>query len=153
MTTPSLGRPVSILLVEDNPGDVRLTQEALKDSKMLNNLSVVADGVEAMAYLRQEREYAAAARPDLILLDLNLPKKDGREVLEEIKSDPALRCIPVVILTTSKAEQDILRAYDLHANCYVTKPVDLEQFITVVQSIEEFWLTIVTMVGLERTER
>ena len=119
---------------------------------MLNNLSVVADGVEAMAYLRREREYAAATRPDLILLDLNLPKKDGREVLEEIKSDSALRCIPVVILTTSTAEQDILRAYDLHANCYVTKPVDLEQFMTVVQSIEEFWLTIVTLVGLERTE-
>ena len=152
MSTPSFGRPVSILLVEDNPGDVRLTQEALKDSKMLNNLSVVADGVEAMAYLCREREYAAATRPDLILLDLNLPKKDGREVLEEIKSDSALRCIPVVILTTSTAEQDILRAYDLHANCYVTKPVDLEQFMTVVQSIEEFWLTIVTLVGLERTE-
>ena len=151
MSTASLGRPVSILLVEDNPGDVRLTQEALKESKVLNNLSVVADGVEAMAYLRREREYAAAILPDLILLDLNLPKKDGREVLEEIKSDPALRCIPVVILTTSTAEQDILRSYDLHANCYVTKPVDLEQFIKVVQTIEEFWLTIVTLPGAERT--
>ena len=153
MSTASFGHPVNILLVEDNPGDVRLTQEALKDSKMLNNLRVVEDGVEAMAYLRREREYADAARPDLILLDLNLPKKDGREVLGEIKGDPALRCIPVVILTTSTAEQDVLRAYDLHANCYVTKPVDLEQFINVVQSIEEFWLTIVTLVGSERTEQ
>ena len=153
MSTASHGRPVNILLVEDNPGDVRLTREALKESKLLNNLRVVEDRVEAMAYLRRERAYADAVRPDMILLDLNLPKKDGREVLEEIKGDPALRSIPVVVLTTSTAEQDVLKAYDLHANCYVTKPVDLEQFIILVQSIEEFWLTIVTLVGLEKTDR
>ena len=145
-----IGRPVDILLVEDNLGDVRLTQEALKEAKVLNNLWVVTDGVEAMAFLNREAEYVAAARPDVILLDLNLPKKDGREVLEEIKQDPSLRRIPVVILTTSSADQDILKAYDLHANCYITKPVDLEQFIKVVQSIEDFWLTIVQFPNYDR---
>jgi len=138
-------RPVEILLVEDNPGDVRLTREALREAKVRNNLSVAPDGVEALAYLRKEGQYADAVRPDLILLDLNLPRKDGREVLEEVKADPALRHIPVVVLTSSQAEQDILRAYDLHANCYVTKPVDLDQFITVVKSIEDFWFTIVKL--------
>jgi CheY-like chemotaxis protein len=138
-------RPVEILLVEDNPGDVRLAVEALKEGKVRNNLSVVEDGSEAMSFLRREGKYALAPRPDLILLDLNLPKKDGREVLAEIKADDSLRRIPVVVLTTSKAEQDILRTYDLHANCYITKPVDLEQFIAVVKSVEDFWLTIVKL--------
>ncbi len=146
MINPQLStRPVEILLVEDNPGDVRLTREALKEGKVRNNLNVVGDGVEALAYLRREGKYAGTVRPDLILLDLNLPKKDGREVLVEIKQDPSLRLIPVVILSSSPAEQDILRAYDLHANCYVTKPVDLDQFITVVKSIENFWFTIVKL--------
>jgi two-component system, chemotaxis family, response regulator Rcp1 len=139
------GRPIEILLVEDNPGDVRLTIEALKEAKVRNHLSVAKDGVEALAFLHREGSYAAAARPDLILLDLNLPRKDGREVLAEIKADASLRAIPVVILTTSQADQDILRSYELHANCYITKPVDLDQFITVVKSIEDFWLTIVTL--------
>jgi two-component system, chemotaxis family, response regulator Rcp1 len=139
------GRPIEILLVEDNPGDVRLTIEALKEAKVRNHLSVAKDGVEALAFLHREGSYAAAARPDLILLDLNLPRKDGREVLAEIKADTSLRAIPVVILTTSQADQDILRSYELHANCYITKPVDLDQFITVVKSIEDFWLTIVTL--------
>jgi two-component system, chemotaxis family, response regulator Rcp1 len=134
-----------ILLVEDNPGDVRLTMEALKDGKILNEVTVVEDGIEALAFLRRAGKYAEAARPDLILLDLNLPKKDGREVLEEIKQDGNLRKIPVVVLTTSAAERDILRAYNLHANCYITKPVDLEQFMRVVQLIEDFWLTIVKL--------
>ena len=131
-----------ILLVEDNPGDVRLTREALKEGKVLNHLNVVDDGVEALAFLRREDKYANAVRPDLILLDLNLPKKDGREVLAEIKADAGLKKIPVVILTTSAAEQDILKTYDLHANCYITKPVDLEQFIKIVRLIEDFWFTI-----------
>lgn len=139
------GRPVEILLVEDNPGDVRLTIEALRESKVRNSLTVARDGVEALAILRREGDFAAAHRPDLILLDLNLPRKDGREVLAEIKADPMLGSIPVVILTTSRAEQDVLRSYELKANCYITKPVDLEQFITVVKSIEDFWLTIVTL--------
>jgi CheY-like chemotaxis protein len=139
------GRPVEILLVEDNPGDVRLTIEALRESKVRNSLSVAKDGVEALAFLRREGTFASAVRPDLILLDLNLPRKDGRQVLSEIKSDPALRTIPVVILTTSRAEQDVLRSYELQANCYITKPVDLEQFMTVVKSIEDFWLAIVTL--------
>ncbi|GLI33619.1 response regulator [Desulforhabdus amnigena] len=138
-------KPVEILLVEDNPGDVRLTIEGLKEGKVKNNLYVVEDGVEALAFLRKEGKYADAVRPDLILLDLNLPKKDGREVLTEIKSDEDLRHIPVVVLTTSKAEQDILKAYSLHANCYITKPVDLDQFISVVESIEDFWFTIVKL--------
>jgi CheY-like chemotaxis protein len=134
-----------ILLVEDNPGDVELTREALLESKIHMDLSVVPDGVEALAFLRREGQYAKAPRPDLILLDLNLPKKDGRTVLGEIKQDRSLRNIPVVILTSSQAEQDIVRAYDLHANCYVTKPVDLDQFISIVQSIEQFWLTVVKL--------
>lgn len=139
------GRPVEILLVEDNPGDVRLTIEALRDAKVRNRLTVAKDGVEAMACLRQEGQWADAPRPDLILLDLNLPRKDGRQVLQEIKNDLELRSIPVVILTTSRAEEDIVRSYNLHANCYISKPVDLDQFITVVKSIEDFWLTIVTL--------
>jgi two-component system, chemotaxis family, response regulator Rcp1 len=138
-------RPVEILLVEDNPGDVRLTREALKEGKVRNNLYVAPDGVEALRFLRREDEHHNAVRPDLILLDLNLPRKDGRQVLEEIKQDANLRSIPVVILTSSQAEQDICRAYQLHANCYVTKPVDLDQFVTVVQSIETFWFTIVKL--------
>jgi CheY-like chemotaxis protein len=136
---------IEVLLVEDNPGDVRLTREALKEGKVRNHLSVAPDGVEALAFLRRQGKYADAPRPDVILLDLNLPKKDGREVLEEIKGDPALRNIPVVILTSSDAERDIVRAYSLHANCYITKPVDLDQFITVVKSIEDFWFTIVKL--------
>ncbi|HQN17514.1 MAG TPA: response regulator [Syntrophobacteraceae bacterium] len=146
------GSPVEILLVEDNPADVRLTVEGLKEGKVNNNLYVVEDGVEAMAFLRREGKYADAVSPDLILLDLNLPKKDGREVLSEIKSDEQLKRIPVVVLTTSKAEQDILRAYDLHANCYITKPVDLDQFIEVVGAIEDFWFTIVKLPRSELNE-
>ena len=145
MSPSALTKPVEILLVEDHRGDVRLTQEALKDSKVLNHMSVMVDGVEAMAFLRREGKYGNAARPDLILLDLNLPKKDGREVLAEIKADERLRSIPVVVLTTSSAEQDIVKTYDLHANCYIRKPVDLDQFIAVVRSIEEFWFAIVTL--------
>lgn len=137
--------PIEILLVEDNPGDVRLTREALHDSKLDIRLHHAPDGVEAMRFLRREGEHAEAAIPDLVLLDLNLPRKDGREVLEEIKADERLRQIPVVILTSSEAEQDIARAYELHANCYVTKPVDLDQFITIVKSIEQFWFTIVKL--------
>jgi CheY-like chemotaxis protein len=139
------GRPIEILLVEDNPGDVRLTIEALKEGKVRNNLAVAKDGVEALAFLRRQGSYTDASRPDLILLDLNLPRKDGREVLAEIKEDPSLRRIPVVVLTTSKAEEDIVRTYDLHANCYITKPVDLEQFISVVRSIDDFWLSVVRL--------
>jgi chemotaxis family two-component system response regulator Rcp1 len=138
-------QPIEVLLVEDNPGDVRLTREALRDGKVHNNLSVVPDGVEALAFLRRQGKYADAPRPDLILLDLNLPKKDGREVLQDIKGDPALQRIPVVVLTSSEAERDIAQAYALHANCYITKPVDLDQFITVVKSIEDFWFTIVKL--------
>ncbi|HYC36706.1 MAG TPA: response regulator [Usitatibacter sp.] len=139
------GEPVEILLVEDNPGDYRLTKEALKEGKVYNNLYWVKDGVEALDFLKRRGAHAQAPRPDIILLDLNLPKKDGREVLSEIKRDGDLRAIPVVILTTSKAEEDVLRSYDLHANCYVTKPVDLDKFIVVVQSIDRFWLTVVTL--------
>jgi CheY-like chemotaxis protein len=145
MSNAALGRPVEILLVEDNPGDVDLTRETLQDSKLLNHMNVVGNGVEAMAYLRRQGKYAEATRPDLILLDLNLPKKDGREVLAEVKADDRLRRIPVVVLTTSSAEQDILQTYDLHANCYITKPVNLDQFSAVVQAIEEFWFTIVKL--------
>jgi chemotaxis family two-component system response regulator Rcp1 len=141
----NIGKPIEILLIEDNPGDVRLTQEALKEGKVRNNLSVAMDGVEAMAVLRREGSYKKAPRPDVILLDLNLPKKDGREVLAEIKEDPDLRRIPVVILTTSQAEKDILKTYDLHANCYITKPVELDEFIEVVKTIDDFWLTIVKL--------
>jgi two-component system, chemotaxis family, response regulator Rcp1 len=138
-------RPVEILLVEDNPGDERLTREALKEGKVYSNLHWVKDGVEAMEFLRREGRYAEVPRPDIILLDLNLPKKDGREVLQDIKNDDQLKRIPVVVLTTSKAEEDVLRTYNLHANCYVTKPVDLEKFIVVVKSIDRFWLTVVTL--------
>ena len=145
MSETAFSKPVEILLVEDNPGDVRLTQETMKEFKVLNNLSVVGDGVEAMAFLRREGKYAKASRPDLILLDLNLPKKDGREVLAEIKRDEQLKRIPVVILTTSGAEQDILKTYELHANCYIKKPVDLDQFSAVIKSIEQFWFTIVKL--------
>jgi chemotaxis family two-component system response regulator Rcp1 len=137
--------PIDILLVEDNPGDVRLTKEALKEGKVYNNLHWAKDGVEALEFLRREGIHAKAPRPDIILLDLNLPKKDGREVLSVIKNDDQLKNIPVVVLTTSKAEEDVLRSYQLHANCYVTKPVDLEKFIVVVQSIDRFWLTVVTL--------
>jgi len=139
------GAPIKILLVEDNSGDVRLTVEALKRSKIRNSMNVVADGEEAMAFLRREGKYGDVPRPDLVLLDLNLPRKDGREVLKEIKTDDELKRIPVVVLTTSQAEEDILRAYGLNANCYITKPVDLDQFVKVVNSIEEFWLSIVKL--------
>jgi CheY-like chemotaxis protein len=138
-------RSIEILLVEDNPADIRLTTEALKEQKMYNNLNVVTDGVEAMAYLRKEGKYSGAKRPDLILLDLNLPKKDGREVLKDIKTDDSLKLIPVVVLTVSKSEEDILRSYNLHANCYITKPVDLEQFLKVAKSVQEFWFTMVKL--------
>jgi CheY-like chemotaxis protein len=137
--------PIEILLVEDNPGDVRLTKEALKEGKVYSNLHTVKDGVEAMEFLRREGKFQAVPRPDIILLDLNLPKKDGREVLQEIKTDDQLKRIPVVVLTTSKAEEDVLRTYNLHANCYVTKPVDLEKFMVVVKTIDSFWLTVVTL--------
>jgi two-component system, chemotaxis family, response regulator Rcp1 len=143
---------IQVLLVEDNPGDVRLTKEALKEGKLLNQLTVVGDGVEALSFLRKEGKYADALQPELILLDLNLPKKDGREVLAEIKADPNLRRIPVVVLTTSSAEEDILRIYDLHANCYITKPVDLEQFMGVVKSIEDFWVSVVKLPSYEATK-
>ena len=136
---------IDILLVEDNPGDVRLTQEALLEGKVKNRLYIAKDGVEAIEFLRREGNFHDAVRPDLILLDLNLPRKDGRQVLQEIKSDPALRVIPVVVLTTSEAEEDILKSYDLHANCYITKPVDLEQFLKIVQMIEDFWLSVVKL--------
>ena len=145
MTDPAVGRPVEILLVEDNPGDVRLTEEVLKEQKVRNTLHTVGDGEEAMAFLRRQGKYANAPRPGLVLLDLNLPRKDGREVLAEIKRDEDLKSLPVVILTTSQAEEDVLKAYGLHANCYITKPVDLEQFLKVVQSIEDFWLTVVKL--------
>ncbi len=141
----SPGRPVEILLVEDNAADVRLTQEALKEGKVHNNLSVAANGEEAMAFLRRAGRFANAPRPDVILLDLNLPRKDGRQVLAEIKTDLNLKRIPVVILTNSQAEQDILKTYNLHANCYIAKPVDLDRFIEVVKSIEGFWLEIVKL--------
>jgi len=134
--------PVDILMVEDNPGDVRLTRETLRGGKVFHNLHVAADGVEALAFLRREGNYAAAPRPDLVLLDLNLPRKDGRQVLAEIKEDPKLRQIPVVILTTSGAEEDIIKSYDQHANSFVTKPVSLDQFVNAVRSIEKFWLTV-----------
>lgn len=145
MTNGNAITPIEILLVEDSPADVRLTKEALKEEKLYNNLNVVNDGVEAMAFLRREGKYAKAARPDLILLDLNLPRKDGREVLLEIKSDEKLKIIPVVVLTVSKAEEDVLKSYKLHANCYITKPLDLSQFSRVVKTIQDFWLTIVKL--------
>jgi CheY-like chemotaxis protein len=142
---PNLGRPIEILLVEDSPSDTELTVEALAGAKVLNRLSIVEDGVKAMEFLRRQGAYANAPRPDLIMLDLNLPRKDGREVLAEIKADKTLQTIPVVILTTSQAEQDVLHAYSLHANCYITKPVDFRQFLGVVEAIESFWLTIVKL--------
>ena len=138
-------RSIEILLVEDNPGDARLTLEAMREAKMSNRIHVVEDGVEAMEFLRRQGRFGDAPRPDLILLDLNLPKKDGREVLAEVKADPNLKRIPVVVLTTSSAEEDVLRAYDLHANCYVTKPVDLAQFMKIVALIDNFWVNVVTL--------
>jgi len=147
MSSKAIGKPIEILLVEDNPGDVRLTKEALEDGKVLNKLHTVEDGIEALAFLNREGKYADVPRPELILLDLNLPKKDGRDVLAEIKGNGDLKRIPVVVLTTSRSEQDILKSYDLNANCYITKPVDLDQFISVVKSINEFWLSIVKLPG------
>jgi CheY-like chemotaxis protein len=138
-------RPVEVLLVEDNPGDVRLTQEALKDTKLANGLHVARDGEEAMAFLRREGRYTSAPRPDAVFLDLNLPRKDGREVLAEMKADPSLRKIPVVVVSSSQAEQDIVMTYNLGVNCYVTKPLDLDQFVAVVQAIEHFWFSVVTL--------
>jgi len=140
-----MSRSVEILMVEDSPTDAGLAIEAFKESKVLNHLAHVTDGTDAIAYLRRQGPYADAPRPDLILLDLNLPTKDGREVLSEIKSDPDLRDIPVVVLTTSDDEQDILKSYELHANCYITKPVDFEKFISIVRHIETFWFTVVTL--------
>ncbi len=139
--------PINILLVEDNPGDIRLTQEAFKDGHIENVLHVVTDGEEAMHYLKRQGDFSKAERPDLILLDLNLPRKDGREVLAEIKADEELKCIPVIILTTSSAEQDIMNTYSHHANCYIMKPVDFDQFINVIRTIEDFWLSIVKLPG------
>ena len=145
MNTGENAKEIEILLVEDNPGDVRLTIEALKDGKIRNHLNVASDGEIALAFLRRQGQYAQAPRPDLILLDLNLPKKDGREVLKEIKQEKDLKRIPVVILTTSTAEKDIIKTYDLHANCYINKPVDFDQFTSVVKSIEDFWFTVVKL--------
>ncbi len=145
MTTMNRTDPIQVLLVEDNPGDVRLTRIAMAQSKLLVNLSVVGDGVEALAFLHRTEAYADAPRADLILLDLNLPKKNGWEVLEEIKADEALRCVPVVVLTTSEAEEDVLSAYRHFANCFITKPIDFNQFVKTVQSIEDFWFTIVRL--------
>ena len=145
MSKNSLGRDIEILLVEDNPGDVRLTQEALKEGKVKNKLHIAMDGLEALDFLKRNGKFSKSPKPDLILLDLNLPKKDGREVLREIKNDKNLRRIPVVILTTSKADEDVINTYNLHANAYITKPVDLDQFINVIKTIDEFWLTIVKL--------
>ena len=150
MNSQTTGRPIEILLVEDNPGDVRLIVEALRDGEVQNKLHIAKDGIEATAFLHKEGEYADALYPDLILLDLNLPKMDGPEVLAEIKEDPALKHIPVVILSSSQEGEDIVKAYNLHANCYVTKPIDLVQFIMVVKSISDFWLTIVKLPTEER---
>jgi CheY-like chemotaxis protein len=143
--TPNNAHPIRILLVEDSPSDTALTIEALKEAKVSNELTVVEDGVQALQFLRRQGPYAQAPRPDLILLDLNLPRKDGREVLAEVKSDANLQTIPIVVMTTSRAEQDVLRAYRLQANCYVTKPVDFDQFLNVVRGIESFWLCVVTL--------
>ena len=147
MSNSNQTKPIDILLVEDNPGDIRLTKEAFKDGRIKNDLNVVMDGEEAILYLKKKEKYVNASTPDIILLDLNLPKKDGREVLAEIKSDLELKCIPVIILTTSSAQSDILCTYSQHANCYITKPVDFNQFITVIRTIENFWLTIVKLPG------
>ncbi len=152
MSTLNLVRPVETLLVEDSAADVRLTKEALRESKVINLLNVATDGVDALDYLRKQGRYADAKRPDLILLDLNLPRKNGRQVLAEIKEDPELRRIPVVVITSSRAEEDVARSYDLHANCYVNKPIDLEQFVEVVRSIEDFWLGIVKLPSLQDRE-
>ena len=138
-------KPINILIVEDNEGDARLIMEVLKDGKILSSLHIVCDGVQAMDFLHNSGEYAASPRPDLIILDLNLPRKDGRVVLSEIKGDANLKKIPVIVMTTSQAEEDILKSYNLHANCYITKPIDLDQFIRVIKSIEEFWFTIVKL--------
>jgi chemotaxis family two-component system response regulator Rcp1 len=145
VSNPPQQKAIEILMVEDSPSDAQLTIEALHAAKIVNRLHHVEDGVEAMQFLRQEGPYADAPRPDLILLDLNLPRKDGREVLDELKQDSDLKVIPVVVLTTSRSEQDVLRSYQLHANCYITKPVDFTQFMEVVKAIENFWLTIVTL--------
>ena len=145
MTSEKTGRPIEILLVEDNPGDARLVREALRDAKVLNDLHTVADGVEALDFLRRRGRYADAVHPDLILLDLNLPRKNGHEVLAEIKDDSDLKRIPVVVLTVSKAEEDIMTTYNLHGNCFITKPIDFDQFVQVVKAIEDFWLTIVKL--------
>jgi two-component system, chemotaxis family, response regulator Rcp1 len=150
MAEGTVGKPIEILLVEDSPGDADLARETLADSKVKNTLHVVGDGEEAMDFLRHEGKYTHAPHPDLVLLDLNLPRKSGREVLAEMKADANLHRIPVVVLTVSKAEEDILKAYDLHANCYITKPIDLYQFVKVVQAIEDFWLTIVKLPPEER---
>ena len=146
-TADQESRKIEILLIEDNPGDVRLTQEAMRAAKMTNTLHVVEDGIQAMEFLRRRSRFKDAPRPDLILLDLNLPKKDGRAVLAEVKTDPDLRRIPVVVLTTSRSEEDVLQAYDMHANAYVTKPVNLDQFLRIVALIDEFWLKVVTLPG------
>lgn len=145
MTEPIV--PVEVLLVEDDPGDVLMTREAFEEHKLRNHLNVVSDGVEALAYLRGEGQYAGATRPDLILLDLNLPRRDGREVLREVKADDQLRRIPIVVLTTSEAEEDVLRSYDLHANAYITKPVDFERFVAVVRHIDAFFVTVARLPG------
>jgi len=145
MSSKAIGKPIEILLIEDNPGDIRLTKEALNEGKVLNKLHVVEDGMEALAFLNREGKYSDVPRPELILLDLNLPKKDGRDVLAEIKTNEDLKRIPVVVLSTSRSEEDILKSYELNANCYITKPVDLVQFIEVVKSIEDFWLTVVKL--------
>jgi CheY-like chemotaxis protein len=142
-------KPADVLLVEDNPSDVRLTREAMKEGRVLTNLHVVGDGQAAIDFLQRKGQYANAPRPDLVLLDLNLPKKSGREVLAEIKNDPSLMTIPIVVLTTSKAEEDIVKTYQLHANCFITKPVDLDKFIAVVQQVENFWLQVVRLPGAE----
>ena len=145
MTPKAAGTPIEVLLIEDDPGDVLLIQEAFDFNKVHNNLNIVRDGEQALAYLRREGEYAGAARPDLVLLDLNLPRKDGREVLQEVKSDEVLRTIPIVVLTTSEAEEDVLRSYQLHANAYVTKPVDFDRFVSIVRQIDDFFVSVVRL--------
>jgi CheY-like chemotaxis protein len=145
MTPKPAGQPIEVLLVEDDPGDVLLIREAFDFNKVHNNLNVVNDGEQALAYLRREGEYAGSLRPDLILLDLNLPRKDGREVLAEVKADETLRAIPVVVLTTSEAEEDVLKSYQLHANAYVTKPVDFERFVSIVRQIDDFFVSVVRL--------
>ncbi len=151
MASTTAIRPIVILLVEDNPGDVDLAREALDTGKLHNTLKVARDGVEAMDFLRKKGKFSEAPRPDLIILDLNLPKKDGRQVLAEIKDDESLKRIPVVILTSSRAEEDVIKTYNLHANCYITKPMEMQQFLQVVRSIEEFWLSIVVLPDTENT--